>query len=256
MEEGRSKLKIWRYVDFAKFVDMLATRSLYFACTSQMSDPYEGWMPRSHIAALASMHEAYLKQLKDACDAALVFKPGLDPAAFDGILEDARRKFHLPTLLREVNLKFGLSCWHINDDESEAMWRLYSSVGSGIAIESTDGKLKASLPTEGIVVDRVRYMNFERDEIEKGHPHYGLFIKRTAFEHEKELRATLLLPTPGEGAAVPCDLESLIVNIHIAPEAPPFYASAVQYVLDRSDLSTKPPVLRSQLLEQPTVVSE
>jgi hypothetical protein len=247
-------LKIWRYVDFAKFVDMLATKSLYFACTSQMADPYEGWMPGSHIAAMTGLNDTYLSQMKDACDQALALRPQLAPTAFDGILEDARRKLDLPKVLREVNLKFGLSCWHINNDESEAMWRLYASAGSGIAIESTADKLKNSLRGDGIIVDRVRYMNFERDEIEKGHEHYGLFLKRTAFEHEKELRATILLPTPGVGTAVPCDIDSLITNIHVAPEARTFYADAVQYIIDRSDLVTKPPVLRSRLLEDPFLV--
>jgi hypothetical protein len=248
-------LKIWRYVDFAKFVDMLATMSLYFACTSQMTDPYEGWMPRSHIAALTGLNDTYLIQMKDACDKALALRPQLAPTAFDGILEDARRKLDLTRVLREVNLKFGLNCWHINDDESEAMWRLYASAGNGIAIESTADKLKNSLRTDGIIIDRVRYMNFERDEIEKGHEHYGLFLKRTAFAHEMELRATILLPTPGVGAVVPCDIGSLITNIHIAPEAPTFYADAVQYIIDRSDLVTKPPVLRSRLLEDPYFVA-
>src|ERR1700679_1683632 len=148
---------------------MLATRSLYFACSSLMTDPYEGWMPRSHIAALTGLTDTYLRQMKEVCNTALVLQPHRDPAAFEGILEDARRKLDVPKLLQEVNLKFGLSCWHINDDESEAMWRLYAGTGSGIAIESTADKLKRTLRADGIIVDRVRYMNFERDEIEKGH---------------------------------------------------------------------------------------
>jgi hypothetical protein len=115
-----------------------------------------------------------------------------------------------------------------------APFALYANEGSGIAIESTADKLKGSLRADGIIVDRVRYMNFEHDEIEKGHRHYGLFIKRTSFEHEKELRATVLLATPGVGTLLPCDLDSLITNIHIAPEAPTFYADTVQYIIDRS----------------------
>lgn len=70
-----------------------------------------------------------------------------------------------------------------------------SASGQAIAIESTVGQLRASLGRrEGILIDSVRYADFDHDEIEKSHKHYGLFMKRKSFEHEKELRATILLP--------------------------------------------------------------
>lgn len=52
-------MKIWRYMDLAKFTHMLATQSLYFACTTQMTDPYEGWLPRSHIAAMDGINTGH-----------------------------------------------------------------------------------------------------------------------------------------------------------------------------------------------------
>jgi hypothetical protein len=244
-------LKIWRYVDLAKFVNMLATRSLYFACTSQMPDPYEGWLPRSHINAMMELTRTYLDQIKNTRDSILAQEPSRDPAPLDAILEDAQRKLDIPTMLRRVNIKFGLNCWHINEDESDAMWRLYGAVGNGIAIESTEDRLKGVLSAEGIIVDRVRYMDLDRDEIEKGHTHYGLFIKRKSFAHEQELRATILLPTPGIGTLVPCDIDALIAKIHISPEAPSFYADTVRYIIERADIEIKAPVLQSKLLEQP-----
>jgi hypothetical protein len=245
-------LIIWRYVDLAKFVHMIATQSLYFACTSQMTDPYEGWLPRSHIEAMMGLTRTYLDQMKGTCDTILAQRPNSDSTVFDALLEDARQKLDLQKLLREVNRKFGLNCWHINGDESEAMWRLYGAAGNGIAIESTEDRLKSVLTADGIIVGRVRYMNFDHDEIEKGHEHYGLFIKRNSFAHEQELRATILLPTPGVGTLVPCDMDALVTNIHIAPQAPPFYADTVRYIIDRADIGIKSPVLRSKLLDNPS----
>jgi hypothetical protein len=66
-------------------------------------------------------------------------------------------------------------------------------------------------------VDRVRYMDFDQDTIEQGHKHYGPFMKRKCFEHEKEVRATILLQQDGQGASVPCDLSVLVSRIHISP---------------------------------------
>jgi len=217
-----------------------------------MTDPYEGWLPRSHIAAMDGINASLVDQLRNTCDTILArtnFRS--DPATLDAIVEDARQKLDFTKTNQEVNRKFGLNCWHINESESEAMWQIYAAMGSGIAIESTENRLRGVLTADGIIVDRVRYMNFEKDEIEKGHRHYNLFIKRNSFAHEQELRATLLLPTPGIGTLVPCDMNALIVNIHIAPKAPLFYTDTVKYIVDRAGLGIAAAVIRSTLLKVP-----
>jgi hypothetical protein len=245
-------LKIWRYVDFAKFTHMLATSTLYFPCaTTQLTDPYEGWLPRSHIMALMQINRGILDQMKTTRDSFLAQHPTRDPAPFDALLEDAEGKLNLQKLLREANSKFGVNCWHINDHESEAMWQLYTASGQGIAIESTKARLEGALRGDGIIVDQVRYMDFDTDEIEKGHRHYGLFLKRMSFAHERGLRATILLPTPGIGTAVACDPNALIVQIHIFPKAPSYYAEAVRYVVGQAKPEIKAPVVISSLLDPP-----
>jgi hypothetical protein len=223
-------VKIWRYVDFTKFVHMLATSSLYFPCaTTELKDPYEGWLPRSHIKALMEINRAVLDQMSNTHESFLTQHPTHDRAPFDALLHDTRRKLDLQNTLRKANSKFGVNCWHINEHESEAMWQLYTAAGQGIAIESTKDRLEVALRGDGINVDRVRYMDFDADEIEKGYKHYGLFIKRKSFAHEQELRATILLPRPGRGTLVPCDLDALIAQIHVFPKAPSYYADAVTY---------------------------
>jgi hypothetical protein len=245
-------LKIWRYVDLAKFVHMLATGTLYFACvTTELKDPYEGWLPRSHMRALMELNRTYLDQMRGTRDSILALHPTRDPAPFDAILLDAQRKLDLRRLLQEVNSKFGVNCWHINEHESEAMWQLYTAAGQGIAIESTKARLEGALKGDGIIVDQVRYMDFDRDEIEKGHRHYGLFIKRKSFEHEQELRATIMLPEPGAGTPVPCDLVALIAKIHIFPKAPSYYAEAVRYAVGHARPEITAPVVISSLLDSP-----
>ncbi len=245
-------MKIWRYVDFAKFMSMLATRSLYFPCaTTELRDPYEGWLPRSHVKAMRELTRATLDQMRDTQNSVLAQNPTRDRAPFNAILEEAQRKLNFQLLLRETNSKFGVNCWHINEHESEAMWQLYTAAGQGIAIESTKDRLEGALKGDGINVDRVRYMDFESDEIEKGHRHYGLFLKRKSFAHEQEFRATILLPKPGNGTQVPCDLDSLIARIHVFPKAPAYYADAVKYAVEQARPAITAPVVLSRLLDAP-----
>jgi hypothetical protein len=132
------------------------------------------------------------------------------------------------------------------------MWKLYSALGQGIAIESTIEKLKVSLgDAEGIQVDAVRYMDFDNDPIEKGHRHYRLFIKRKCFEHEKELRATILLSQYGTGVRVKCDLDVLITRVHVSPFVESYVRAAVDTLCHGDTHILNKPVLQSKLLREP-----
>jgi hypothetical protein len=115
------------------------------------------------------------------------------------------------------------------------MWKLYAAAGVGVAIESTKARLESALNGDGIFVDPVRYMDFENDEIEKGHRHLMPFIKRKSFAHEQELRAIILLPKSRAGTLVSCDMDALIARIHISPHVPRYYAGAVRYIVERAD---------------------
>jgi hypothetical protein len=245
-------MKIWRYIDLAKFVNMLATGTLYFPCaTTELTDPFEGWLPRSHMKAMMELTRATLDQMKTVRDAIIARNPAHDRAPLDALDQHTQRVLNMQQLLRDTNAKFGVSCWHINEGESAAMWQLYAAAGSGIAIEATRARLEGALRGDGINVDQVRYMDFDADEIEKGHKHYGLFIKRKSFAHEQELRATIKLSNAGSGIAVPCDMGALIAQIHIAPQAPAYYADAVRYIVERTHPKITAPVVPSRLLDPP-----
>jgi hypothetical protein len=77
------------------------------------------------------------------------------------------------------------------------------------------------------------------------------FIKRKSFEHERELRAVVMLPEPGKGVGIPYDMNTLIARIHIAPLARPYYVDAVRYVIDHADPTLAALVVVSKLLDPP-----
>lgn len=136
-----SKSKVWRYMDVAKFVSLLTTRSLYFACPStQFQDPFEGRLPRSHIEALSKTLQSLLGDPLIALRKEFAGR-GIPLEPFD------RARSTLADQLRNASakatLKFGVSCWHESEYESDAMWKLYSASGRGIAIQSTVGQLMA-----------------------------------------------------------------------------------------------------------------
>jgi hypothetical protein len=245
--------KIWKYMDLGKFASMLTTRSLYFACPVQFSDPYEGVLPKSHIEAEAKITQALLdpiialtKQIANAIGAEQV-EAHTRLQALNLSIDQMRRTRH-----REVNAKFGVSCWHQSEHESDAMWKLYSASGQGIAIESTVGQLRTCFENrDDFQIDRVRYMDFDRDPIEKNHKRYRLFIKRKSFECEREVRATILLPTEGAGVSVECDLNVLVTQIHVSPLVERFVSDAIEALCSGSVRCLSKPLRHSPLYSPP-----
>jgi len=244
--------KIWRYMDFAKFISLLANEALFFPCPSRFNDPFEGHKPRSEVEALSKMlQQSYNDQVAQR-NKLKELRPDADLSAIDRSLENfreiAKNGFKIATQ------RFGVSCWHKSEYENEAMWKMYSHLGQGIAIESTVKQLRGSLLNrEHLVIDSVRYVDFDNDPIDKGHKHYGLFQKRKSFEHEKELRATIPLEESdyGKGAFVRCDLKELINTIHVSPFVDEYIKEAIDKLCTGEIQIVSKPVIHSSLFNEP-----
>ena len=116
----RKSLKVWRYLDLDKFSSLIDKRALYFASDRQFDDAFEGSITKRH----------YQFQLKQAGGGV-------------GIDSDFYRK-HISNAFYELTRLTKISCWHMNENESSAMWKLYLRDGKGIAIQSTIGRLQLS----------------------------------------------------------------------------------------------------------------
>src|SRR6266581_7483717 len=113
--------KIWRYMDFTKFVSLLDKRALYFTRSDRFSDKFEGAVPKPTIKARE------------------VEVLGLETH----LAEEALRVMSQGS--RKVREWIFVNCWHMNNYESAAMWQLYAQKNEGIAIQSTFARLKDSL---------------------------------------------------------------------------------------------------------------
>jgi hypothetical protein len=242
--------KIWRYMDFAKFASILSSEALYFACPSDFADPYEGYYPKSYVAAMSALAQAPFDQLVVTRNQMAERFPGIDVGPIDTAIFTAKDRIRKG--ISEIRLKFGVNCWHKNEHESEAMWKLYAASGQGIAVESTAIQLRDAIQDKvGLHIGDVHYADFATAPIEKNLVNYGLFFKRKSFEHEKELRATLPLKVPGKGIPMKCDLDVLVTKIHISPFAPPFFRDAVADLCSGNAWKLSKPVVRSTLFDAP-----
>ncbi len=127
--------KIWRYLDFTKFVSLIETSSLFFCRSDKLRDPFEGSLPLVNV----KLRQEEPKPKNGYVD---IFKP------------------YSEMIGREIRKFIHLNCWHINEYESEAMWNIFLKSDEGVAIQSTVGKLKRSfhMSQTPVFVGDVKYI--------------------------------------------------------------------------------------------------
>lgn len=163
VEPQNGNARLWRYMDLARFLSILDTRTLFFPSVATLAeiDPYEG------EPALAKIRAAGARGM------------------------ESLRTFRLNAeVFKHLNF---FNCWHMNDGESDAMWKLYIKGSEGIAIQSTVDRLRKSFqssPNYTVYMGAVEYV----DHAKLKPPTSAMFVpsdymfKRLAFQHEQEVR--------------------------------------------------------------------
>jgi hypothetical protein len=228
---------IWRYMDFTKYAWLLDRRSLFFSRADLLGDPFEGSYSRANVALRPEVYGEH----------ASVMMPQIEA------MHRALPRFTV------------VNCWHTNEVESAAMWRLYAISGAGIAIRSTFRRLTASFGPcpDAVYVGQVAYADYETDWIPEGITFHSFLHKRRSYEHEREIRAVRQkMPTnesnmidlslesyPDGGEAVPVDLPELIERVYVSPGAPTWLHELSRSVTRRFGLDVE--VLQSGLDADP-----
>ena len=213
-------VKIWRYMDYTKFMSLVIDRELYFTPADLLGDRYEGSLPK----LVAS--EKYNKSS--------------DP--------DLARTIHRN--MREV---ITVSCWHMNDSESTAMWQLYSEMNTGIAIQSTYKRLRECLaPFPEVRLAVAKYIDYDTGSFGYKDLWTPFIHKRSTFSHERELRAIVIQPERIEAVKrqkypleykerlirdrYPVNLSDLIETIYVAPNSAPWIGYLTSKIIEEKEI--------------------
>lgn len=237
---SNQNIKVWRYMDFTKFVSLLNSESLFFSRADKFEDPFEGVYSQANKILRPEVYS-------DIPNQQLFFEK----------IDFINRKIREHTLI---------NCWHINEHESSAMWKLYLSSNEGIAIQTTFGKLCESFSNteDEVFLGKVKYVNYETDWIPEGNTFSPFLFKRKSFEHEHEVRAIVQIfsqefrtensidinsPIYEYGKNIEVDLQILIENIYISPTSPKWFVDLIRSVLEKFQLNKN--VVQSQLYNNP-----
>lgn len=228
--ESLKGLTLWRYMGLEKLLAVLQNRSLYFSQLRSFRDPYEGKAPIAWRGGVTDLNQ--LPDLITSCGGSPEWQEIMLSIPDGEHLRDEK----LPEELY-------VSCWHSNQDQSAAMWSLYSKA-NGIAVKTTSDQLADALRD---CQARVELAAVEYIEIAPGvFSGSPWLIKRPSFQHEKEIRAAIRDPDCKKaGLLVPVDVETLIEEIYISPESELWIESVVKDVVAKYGLHKK--VQRSDL---------
>jgi hypothetical protein len=231
--------KIWRYLDFSKFIDMLNRQKLYFPRLDKLDDPFEGVCPLPSL-------DSIMKKLE------IPFS------------EEKTRGFqkHYSKYIKQTT---AVNCWHLNSFESAVMWKMYVKSGEGIAIQSTVRRLKDSISNseDDIFIGSVKYINFKNlTQTVDPYKVVGLPIiyKRKIYQPERELRAIIRREPKGrtgivykpridDGIYVPVNLDILINEIYLAPTTQKWQHTLLETMMNKYELNKR--IIQSGLDDKP-----
>jgi len=251
--------RLWRYLSLDKLVDLLSTSELFFTplATFAKTDPFEGYLPSVAFDAHASISSRYVKDLELAHQQLAEHRRNngypltdAEQVTLETRLEDMRSS--LRRLLPAIAKATTVNCWHANEGESEAMWRLYAENGKAVAVETTLDALKQSIQERDspriVHIYPVKYLDFfdsalqPKDCVVEGH--LTPLLKRISYQHEREVRAFIgkVAPNPRAGTDVafwkpepvrlPIDVKLLVKAVHVSPYAGEPFPSSVKKVCE------------------------
>lgn len=227
------QIRVWRYLDLAKFVWTLINSKLWLSRIDLLQDSYEGSTPKPAVAARNEYYKA---------------------EGFDNIAAQ------WPGITQRNRTATYANCWHSGYAESEAMWRLYCPSNQGIAIQTTYQKLVDSIAHDStLYIGLVTYIDYESHAFPLTNLFYHVMHKRISFAHEQEVR---LIKTLYEfmkpeasggppGIAIDWNLDPLVEAIYVNPYAPTYYADVVKAVVQEFAPNLVEQVLWSQMRAAP-----
>jgi hypothetical protein len=215
---------LWRYMDLAKMLSMITTSEIFFTRMDKFEDPYEGIYSNPNLMPdVAKIKEKY------------------------NHLFTGKMKIQIQDLILMLRKAIYTSCWHLNEHESAAMWKLYSINEYGVAVKTNFASLRKSFENteKEIHIGKVNYIDYDKETFVPLSVFHAPLQKRMSFQHENEVRVMISeisedgTPKGFESLNIKVNLNKLIDTIYVAPTAPGWLVPLLENLRDKYDLTFK-----------------
>jgi hypothetical protein len=271
--------KLWRYIDLAKFVELLTSKRLWLTNAEVLAqdDPYEG-LP----SPLQFPHRLW----KTMGEVPSPLREQIVQFGGNKTTEEAFKRWFMLReqewhMMRSTRRSYYVNCWHAGQPESAAMWKIYGSSSGGIAIVSNGGRIDAALSaeTKTVHLGAIQYQDAYTFQTGYRNGFDTLMIKRDSYAYEDEVRLvhwdtsalhdSLSNAVWNEeqmrfdgiiddnrpivpGINLECDVNVLIERVVVSPFSPPWYLPMIQRLCDQLQFTF--PITSSALLTAPSIV--
>lgn len=226
------KTKVWRYISLPKLIDLLQTKTLFFTRADFLRkyDKSEG----SRFTKASLDFYSQIMQLKQ--QNIEVPHPQIDNFPLSRMVE---MEMHSHNHNETNGLKqMFVNCWHMNEDENFAMWKVYSE-NFGVCIQSTYQDLCDSFEDEKwgfyseqskIYVGEINYVDWNTFVIPSGNFFWPYLHKKKEFRYEQELRCVVWNSVGQEelNFKVKINPEKLINKIYVNPFTPSWFRQSIE----------------------------
>lgn len=219
-EELHDGTSIWRYMDLAKYLDMIRLKRVHFSRLSIMKDKYE-------------MEIHWLSYRR---------------------INPQRRDDYIQRQLMKKN-SIGINCWTMDDVENEALWRKYvNGRNRGVAIQTTIGKLKSAFSKvhRPVYIGEIKYREPSENDFDS-EGWYLAMMKRSFYQYENELRLVtrynpddITESMPEDGLDLHVDMNELISSIYIHPESSVWFSKLVNFTT-KDAIDVHKPICQSEI---------
>lgn len=226
---------LWRYMDLPKLIHILEHKQL----------------PLIRLELLNDIHEGSSSKKSN-----------------DELYEILRKEFPKNTQEVAKNISAGqsrvrksafVSCWHMNNHESEAMWQLYCGGNQGVAIQTTYEKLFNSIGDSETYMGVVSYKDYSIESFPAMSGIAPVMHKRISFEYEREVRIVKMQSqyfnnpnlVPPNILSIPCIIENIALGIYINPYAESWYHDVIKSVVTKFNATLSERVVWSNMKSDP-----
>lgn len=222
-----------------KFLHLLTSSSLWFSRCDFFEDGWEGRYSDATFATFLRSFKGPEEKIRDFWD------------------------WH-QRQNQEIQNCLYINCWHINEEESAALWQIYSTFGKSVAVKTTMHRLRDAVADNNLSIQcgRVKYLNYANETMPMENLFTPFMRKRRSFAFENELRMlfwdTDLMANARDnpdtkippGKRVPIKLEPLIETIYISPHAQSFLRETIETLVEKFDLK-RTKIVQSNLFAAP-----
>lgn len=273
----QSETELQRYMDFTKFVALLDQKRLFFSKASMFEDELEGSTTPLNamqqdgtfafldtiINGRASVGADITSEVKkrESDNYSRLLKTH-DERSYSTVFGDiSNNDASYERVLRQQREWVDVNCWHANENESMAMWKIYGGSSNSVCLVTTVQKLCSSLQPshdELVLLAKVEYISHKEGVLKTNHLLAPFFHKAHFYSFENEYRLLCYKPNSPllkqrdiseYGTSIQVDLPKLVHEIRVASNAQPWFRDLVQSVVYKYGLNMK--VVDSTICQKP-----